>query len=48
MHKIITSIGTVVIGFCATIPVARADLVEFDIDKGLFYTQTDAAGSLTL
>jgi hypothetical protein len=48
MSKIVKSIGgAVVVGISAMIPVARADLVEFDIDKNLVYTQTNAAGSLT-
>ena len=47
MNKIIESFGALLIGIFSTIPFARADLVEFDIDKALFYTQTNAAGSLT-
>lgn len=47
MGKISKSIGIALIGISVTIPVARADLLEFDIDKELFYTQTNATGSLT-
>jgi hypothetical protein len=47
MQKIVKCVGIAVIGISVVIHVARADLIDFDIEKDLGYLQTNSAGSLT-